>query len=242
MHGCFSKSVCLMVLICCVEVLHVTHAEKSQRSNENLLCTHLLNIKLLDKCCGNSKTSKLLFRSSPCDDIKNEYGACHYACIYNHWGLLGDNNILNVSNVSLMIDQLYGADSEYLSYGEVLRSSYQHCNNLSNIFVDIAPALGAPPTKEIIPFEKCDNMAMLYNKCVASNTFLNCPARYWQENVVDCNDGQELLANCVEFFRDLDFSVHSKTANSGATSFKLRSQRHQPDTPWYTVFVNWLLF
>ncbi|XP_062130389.1 uncharacterized protein LOC133841719 [Drosophila sulfurigaster albostrigata] len=225
-------------LILGLELLPMVRSE--YQKNANLLCTQMLNTHLLEKCCGDSKPSNLLFENSNCEKFKDDQGACRYECIYNHYQLLHSNGSLNMPNVNAMILKLYPRHHGYHSYRLMLQESYEHCESLSATYHGLVQMYATLADPEI----KCNKNALIYSKCTIGNIFLNCPMEFWQEMIPECADSRRLLAHCVRFLHGIDdLSSPAKTRTSnGSSSYKLKMRGLRQPTHWYTAFINWLVF
>ncbi|XP_034477743.1 uncharacterized protein LOC117784190 [Drosophila innubila] len=242
---CLGKQTLLLTLIICLQLLHV--AQSQYRDNANLLCTQMLNTQLLERCCGDLKPSNLPFVQSKCEQYKDDFGACRYECIFNHWHLLHRNNSLIMSNVRSMVDQLYPRESGFNSYSVMLLESFEHCDSLSSTYTGMMrmyATLPDPETGVNSAGFKCNKNAMLYAKCTIANMFLNCPSDFWQESLEDCAASRRLLSHCVRFLDGMD-DVNSRgklRSHSSSASHNLKIRSLQPSTHWYTAFINWLVF
>ncbi|KAL7736826.1 hypothetical protein ACLKA6_015666 [Drosophila palustris] len=244
---CLGKLWLLPSLIVCLQLLQV--AQSQYRDNANLMCTQMLNTQLLERCCGDSKPSNLPFLKSNCGQHKDDFGACRYECIFNHWHLLRQNNTLIMPNVRQMIDQLYPRESGYYSYSVMMLESFEHCEALSSTYTGLVrmyASLPDPETGVNSAGLKCNKNAMIFAKCTIANMFLNCPSQFWQDTVEDCASSRRLLGHCVRFLNGIDdFNSRGKLRSRSASTslnhnMKIRSI--QPNTHWYTAFINWLVF
>lgn len=213
------------------------------RSQPNLRCAQALDSKLLDKCCGASHLSELVFGGNKYCEKYEPFSACFYDCLFKAWKLLNEGGKLNNLNLYSMISMLY---TKFPSYGLALKKGFENCEPLASKYGDFIQMYSAQMVGDFnVTNGKCPVRAMFYAKCAGVNVFISCPPELWQFTN-ECDTTRRSLATCVKLLNDLSEgdSDASRKGNSQLRSAATTPNRkhREASNHWYTAFFNWLVF
>ncbi|XP_017022269.1 uncharacterized protein Obp50b [Drosophila kikkawai] len=159
-------------------------------------CRKMLDLERLTYCCGVSLVDKFLFVGSNCTDYWNNFGACRYECLYNHWKLFDENNKIKKPELYTMITNLYNPLNGFHRYGTAFKEANEDCEELGNKYTDFVMRYANETQTELGLDIECRPDAMLHTQCIMAHVAYNCPTEFWRK-AKTCDDLDHIIPECL---------------------------------------------
>ncbi|KAH8245872.1 hypothetical protein KR038_008854, partial [Drosophila bunnanda] len=161
----------------------------------NKECRRLLNLERLTYCCGMSLVDKFLFVGSNCQDYWNNFGACRYECLYNHWKILDENHTIKKPELYTMITNLYNPLNGYHLYGSAFKEANEDCEVLGSNYTAFVMLHANHLKRQLGLDTDCRPEAMFHTQCIMAHVTHHCPSEFWR-STDECDDIRNLIPNC----------------------------------------------